>query len=116
MTDVRPLETVIADWRGDAAVLRARGHASEAKLIEDFADQVWAAAEDYLRFLPEADARLRSNRSKEWLRSQFPQWEAMGHAKKVNGRRYYRTLIVPQRANLSAAREEGKRIGMKRSA
>lgn len=32
MTDVRPLETVIADWRGDAAVLRARGHAQEARL------------------------------------------------------------------------------------
>jgi len=112
---MKSLEQTIADWRGDAQVLRARGHASEAKLVEDFADEVSLAAEDYLRFLPESDAQLRSSRSKDWLRSQFPQWEQNGNAKKINGRRYYRMLVVPQRANVSAAREEGKRVGMKRA-
>lgn len=111
----KDLEQVIADWRGDAQVLRSRGHAHDAKLLEDCADQVTSSAEDYLRFLSEADAELRSNVSKAWLRGRFPQWEAMGHARKVNGRRYYRMLIVPQRPNLSAAREEGKREGMKRA-
>jgi hypothetical protein len=113
---MKDLQQVITDWRGDAAVLKSRGHMSEAKLLETCADEAAAAAEDYLRFLSEPDAQLRSSRSKDWLRSQFPQWEQNGNAKKISGRRYYRMLVVPQRANLSAAREEGRRVGMKRSA
>lgn len=113
---MKSLQQVITDWRGDASVLRSRGHTSEAKLLETCAEEVASSAEEFLRFLPETDAQLRSNRSKDWLRSQFPQWEAMGHAEKRNGRRYYRMLIIPQRANVSAAREEGRRIGLKRTA
>lgn len=111
----KPLEQVIADWRGDAQVLRSRGHAHDAKLIEDFADQVAISAEDYLKFLFEDDASLMSAKSQDWFRSRFVQWEAEGHARKINGRRYYRLMMIPKRANLSAAREEGKRVGMRRA-
>lgn len=115
MAAERDLEQVIADWRGDAQVLRSRGHAHDAKLLEDCADQVVRSAEDYLKFLTESDAMLRSNRARDWFRSRYPEWEAAGHARKQSGVRYYRTIMVPQRANLSAAREEGKRVGMKRA-
>lgn len=109
------LEQVLADERGQAQVLRHNGHAHDADLIERVCDRVSSAAEDYLRFLEESDAQLRSNRSTDWLRSQFPKWEQQGNAKKVAGRRYYRMLVIPQRVNLSAAREEGKAVGMKRA-
>lgn len=111
----KDLEQVVADWRGDAQVLRSRGHAHDAKLIEDFADQVTSAAEDYLRFLEESDAMLRSAKSEGWFRARYAEWESQGHARKVNGRRQYRMLMVPQRANLAAAREEGLRVGMRRA-
>ncbi len=34
MTDTRTLEQLLADWRGDAAVLRRQGHARDAELID----------------------------------------------------------------------------------
>lgn len=109
------LEQVLADERGQAQVLRHNGHPREAEIIERVCDRVGSAAEDYLRFLSEDDASLMSARAQGWFKARFPQWEALGHARKVNGRRYYRMLIIPKRANVSAAREEGKRVGMRKA-
>jgi hypothetical protein len=103
------LEQVLADERGQAQVLRHNGHGHDADLIERVCDRVSAAAEEYLRFLSEPDARLRTNRSQEYLRARFAEWEAQGHAYKKGTIRYYRMLVLPPRANLSAAREEGRR-------
>ena len=105
------LEDVLADERGAAQVLRANGHAHDAELIERVCDRVSEAAEDYLRWLSEADARLRSGRSVAWLRSRFPEWERAGHAKMLRGARRYRALVIPERAHLSDAREAGRRAG-----
>lgn len=103
------LEQVLADERGDAAVLRRNGHDREAELIERVCERVSRAAEEYLRFMSEPDARLRTNRSVEYLRNRFAEWESQGHAYKKGTTRYYRMLVLPPRANLSAAREEGRR-------
>ena len=102
------LEQVLADARGDAQVLRRRGHGRDAELIEALCDQVAGAAEDYLRWISEEDAMLRSARSTEWLRGQFPEWERAGHARRVNGKRQYRQVIVPMRANVTAAAAAGR--------
>jgi hypothetical protein len=103
------LEQVLADERGQAQVLRHNGHAHDADLIERVCDRVSRSAEEYLRFLSEPDARLRTNRSVEYLRNRFSEWESQGHAYKKGTTRYYRMLVLPPRANLSAAREEGRR-------
>lgn len=108
-TGIRTLEQVLADWRSDARVLGSRGHRHDEKIILDICEDVAAAAEEYLRFIPEPDARLRTNRSQEFLRARFAEWEAQGHAYKKGNVRYYRMLVLPPRANLSAAREEGRR-------
>lgn len=105
------LEEVLADERGQAAVLRHNGHGNHADSIERVCARVSSAAEEYLRFLSEPDARLRTNKSVEWLRSRFPEWMEQGHAKKIGNVRYYRMVVLPPRANLSAAREEGRRAG-----
>lgn len=107
----KTLEEVLGDWREQAQVLGARGHGQEAKAIHDLVDEVTAAAEDYLKFLTEKDAILRSAKSQQWLRCRFAEWEREGHATKVKGVRYYRQIVLPQRANVSAAFEEGKRAG-----
>lgn len=109
------LEQVLADERGDAAVLRARGHAHDAELIESVCNKVAAAARDYLTMLPEADARLWSGKSTEWLRARFPEWAALGHAELRGRVRYYRAIVLPRRARVVAAREAG-RAGARRKA
>lgn len=104
----RSLEQVLADSREDAEVLRRRGHVHDAELMTKICDEIAAAAEDYLMWVSEEDAMLRSNRSREWLRSQFPEWERLGHARREGRRRRYRLLVVPVRANLTAAAAAGR--------
>ncbi|NUO65777.1 MAG: hypothetical protein HOQ34_19620 [Gemmatimonadaceae bacterium] len=103
------LEEVLADERGRAQVLRAAGHTREADNLDRLLDRVRASAVDYLDWLSEAEARLRSGKSVEWLRARFAGWAAAGHARLDGRRRLYRQLIVPKRANESAAREAGRR-------
>ena len=107
--DPRVLEQVLADWRGDAQVLRRRGDARLAQQLERCANEAAAAAEDYIRWLTEDDACLRSGWSLRRLSSHFPAWERQGHARRDGRRRLYRMLIVPQRANTPAALEAGRR-------
>jgi len=107
----KTLEQVLADWRGDAQVLRARGHEHDAEVIEEFADQVREAAHEYLTWLNESEARLRSGRSTAWLRARFANWERQGHAKREGRERRYRMVVIPRRANIDVAYREGKRAG-----
>jgi hypothetical protein len=110
------LEEVLADWRGDAAVARRLGHLQQAEQLERMADQVAAAAEDYLTFLNEPDARLVSGKTLEWLRGRFPEWLDRGLARYNGKKREYRQLALPRRANVPAARAAGRRAAQERSA
>lgn len=106
----RTLEQVLADLRGDAAVLRRNGHVHDAELLERTCDQVAEAAHEYVTHLSEGEAMLRSSHSREWLRSRFPEWEAQGNAwRDPRGVRTYRMLVVPRRANTERAFEAGRR-------
>jgi hypothetical protein len=91
------LEDVLADERAQAAVLRRNGYAHDAELIERVCDRVERAAEDYVTWLSEPNAQLRSGRSTAFLRGRFAEWEAAGHARKRNGRREYRQILIDQR-------------------
>lgn len=116
MTDTPSLEQVLADHRGDAQVLRRKGHGRDADLVERICDDVARAAEEYLRWISEEDAQLRCGWSRERLRGHFTEWERQGHARKDGRRRWYRMLIVPQRANTLAAREAGRRAARRPAA
>lgn len=106
------LSQVLADALGDAAVLRRSGHVPQADTIERLVAEVRRAAEDFLTFVAERDAKLASGRSVEWLRCKFREWEPQGHAKMIDGVRYYRLIILPRRANLVEARQAGRRGGV----
>src|SRR5207247_7579639 len=108
----RRLEQLLAAWGGDAQVLRRRRHDSEAEQMERSAEAVTRAAEDYLRWLAEDEALLRSGRSRGWLRSQFPEWERAGHTRREGRKRWYRMLVVPQPANPLAARAAGRQAAL----
>ena len=104
------LTQILADARGEAAVLRRAGHPAQADSIEKLCDQVSDATEEYRTFLSESDAILQSAKAKAWFRSRFPEWEREGNARRIaRGEREYRQIIVPRRANVSAAREAGAR-------
>ena len=103
------LEQVIADEREAAAILRGKGHPHDATLLEGLLDRVSAAAEDYITWLSEDDARLRSGHTVYWLRARFGGWESQGHARWNGRKREYMMLIIPQRTHPSAAREQGRR-------
>jgi hypothetical protein len=105
------LETVLADAREDAQALRRHGHKHDAELIEALCDKVQAAAYEYLNWLTEGEAKLRSGHSSEYLRARFPQWLEQGLARWDGKKRQYRAVVVPQRGNREAAREAGRRAG-----
>jgi hypothetical protein len=106
------LDQAIANEREDLQVLRKNGLQREAEIIERVLARVARAAEPFIDWLSETNAALRSDRSLEWLRKQFPALEAQGLARwnpaKPTERQYLR-CAVPQRANTSAAREAGAR-------
>jgi hypothetical protein len=105
------LEQVLADAREDAAALRRHGHKHDAELIEALCDKVADAAFEYLNWLTEGEAKLRSGHSAEYLRARFPQWLEQGLARWDGKKRQYRAVCVPQRGNREAAREAGRRAG-----
>ena len=74
--------------------------------------RISTSADPFTDWLSEGEAKLRSNRSTDWLRGQFPQWYEQGLARwnpsKPKARQFLRA-VVPMRANLSAARDAGMR-------
>jgi hypothetical protein len=100
---------VLGDERGQAAVLRANGHDHDAKIIERICDRFAEAAHEYLNFMSEPEAMLRTGKSERQLRRLYAELEPRGHAKRIGSTRYYREVMLEPRANLSAAREAGRR-------
>lgn len=105
----RDLAEVLADWRGDAAVLRRRGNATAAEMLEKCAAEAATAAEDWLLWLTEGEARLRSGYSVAWLRARYEGWRREGHARQTGRHtRVYRACVIPRRANVATAAERGR--------
>lgn len=102
------LAQVLADARDEANLLDRRGYTQHAASLHDLITRVEAAAEDYLRFVPESEARLRGAKL-AFLRRNFATWEQDGHAKKEHGTRYYRAIMLPRVTPTSIAREAGLR-------
>jgi len=97
------LEDVLAELREDAEVLRRNGHTAQAISIEHACTRVAVAMRDYLDWLTEDEAMLKSGYTLGKLRKRFPEWAALTPAMarlKGEGRRakrLYRRCIVPQR-------------------
>jgi hypothetical protein len=105
----RTLDETLATWAEDARVLERNGHRHDAQLIDRVLDSVREAARDYLTWLSESEAMLRSGRKVDFFRARFPEWASEGMAELRGRQRYYRQVIVPQRAHASAAYLAGLR-------
>jgi hypothetical protein len=104
---VTDLGAVLDAYRAKADVLDSVGHDREASLVRQIVAEVERSAEDWLTWLPEGDAMLRSGRARPWLRARFPQWERDGHARMRGRERQYRLCVVPSRTDASSAAADG---------
>jgi hypothetical protein len=103
------LSTVLADAFAEARTLEQNRAAFSVDRVREILGGVAAAAEDYLKFISEDDARLQSGKSVAWLRARFNEWAELGHAEVRGRRRYYRAIVIPRRPDLEAARDAGRR-------
>jgi len=106
---MKPLEQVLADWSERVSAARFLKHEREAELLDQLVAEVRESAHEYITWISEAEAALRSGHQTPWFRHRFAEWERAGHARRGKSGREYRMLIVPRRANLAAAREAGRR-------
>ena len=107
MTD---LSQVLADLRGEAAVLRRSGNGGQADYLEAMCDRVAESAEDYLRKLSITDARLKSGLAISTLKRRFRDLRDCGLAGiNEKGDMWFRACGIPQRAGIAEARERGRR-------
>ena len=104
----KDLEQVLADARGELPILARRNASWSVKDIGEFIDAVAEAAEEWLRWLSESDAAIRSGYSEVWLRGRFEQLRRDGHARMVGKHRQYRACAIPRRANVEAAANRGR--------
>lgn len=103
------LSQVLADWRGDAAVLRRRGDARAAELLEKCASEMAAVADEYTSWLTESQAGLRSGKRPGQVRRLALQYLHTPHVR-PEGRAYLlRACIVPRRQHLEMIREDAAR-------
>jgi hypothetical protein len=104
-----PLERVLADFREDAAVLRRRGHASQADTIESVCNAVRDAAIDFVTWISEGEAMMRSGRGADYFRSRRQLWSEDGLAEQRGRTWYYRRCVVERRKLASITRAEARR-------
>lgn len=104
------LAQVIADARGEAAVLRANRASFSVERVEQICERVAEAAGDYMRWLSESDAMIKSGLSGRTLRRRFPELLECGLARyDAEGEREYRACAIPPRASIGEQRDRGRR-------
>lgn len=104
------LSQVLADVRGEAAVLRRSGNGGQADYIEALCHRFAVAAEDYLRKLTLADARLKSGLHERTLKRRHRELMDCGLAGFDDRREmWFRACAIPPRAGLVQQRERGRR-------
>jgi hypothetical protein len=103
-TETPELVQVVTDWRGEAAVLRRRGDARAATLLEQCADEVSAVSDEYTLWLSEDAAARRSGWTLTKVRRHALAFLHTPHV--VMEKRVYRlrACIVPRRAHLEMIR------------
>jgi hypothetical protein len=110
MSDRTPLDLsqVLADAREEATVLDANRATFSVARVREILKAVEVASEEWLTWLSETDAAIRSGYSVDWLRARFPGWERDGHARLQSRARQYRAVVIPRRANTAAAAARGR--------
>lgn len=106
------LVQVLADARGDLAVLRKHGASVPIEKVADLIEGVAEAAYPFVTFISETEAVVRSDHRAPWFRQRFGDWERQGYAR-LNPRRpkerQYLLAVVPLRHDVEAVRADARR-------
>jgi hypothetical protein len=98
------LAQVVADWRGEAAVLRRRGDSRAATLLEQCASEVAAVSDDFTTWLSEEAAARRSGWTLTKVRRHALAFLHTPHVQQEKRAYRLRACIVPRRAHLEMIR------------
>lgn len=100
---------ILADWRGEAAVLRRRGDERTARVLEQCAEEAGAAVDEFTVWLSEDDAARRSGWTLTKIRRHALAFVGTPHVQ-VERRAYrLRACIVPRRQHVEMVREAARR-------
>ena len=103
------IETVLRETEVEVAVLRKNGHHQQAESVERLARAVRESLADYLEWLPEGAAMLRSGRGPDYFRPRRTLWAEDGLAEQRGRVWYYRRACIERRKPLSITRAEARR-------
>lgn len=100
------LNQVLADAREKSAVLGHTGSSTvSSQFLDDLLEQIRDAAEDYLTWLSEDKAYLKSGLSYRTLRRRFRELLDCGLARySAQGHREYRSCAIPPRPDVASAK------------
>lgn len=92
------LAAILGTMDEDAAVFERNGDVARAQALRARAAEIRAAAADYITWLSEDEAMLRSGDSRTRVKSLALKYVKAGHARIVGRRFQLRACIVPRRA------------------
>lgn len=91
------LAAILGTMDEDAAAYARNGDTAKAEAIRARANEIRQAARDFITWLTEDEAMLRSGESRQRVKSLALRYVAAGHAKIVGRRFHLRACIVPRR-------------------
>ncbi len=92
------LAAILGTMDEDAAVYERNGDTGRAAALRERAAEIRQAARDFITWLSEDEAMLRSGESRTRVKSLALRYVAAGHARVVGRRFQLRACIVPRRA------------------
>lgn len=106
---MKAIEVVLGDFREEAAVLRLNGHTAQAATLERVLDAVRESARDFVEWISEGEAKLRSGRGDDFFRARRAVWAEDGLAQQRGRTWYYRRCVIERRKLTSVTRAEARR-------
>lgn len=106
------LEQILADTREEAAILEQNHAAFSVARLRTLLDDITDAASEFLTWVSEKEAMIRSGHKEPWFRKRFPEWHRQGHARfnaKRPRERQYRLLVVPLDHDMESVRADARR-------
>lgn len=106
------LAHILAKRLDEAEVLERHGGAFSVQQIREFIAEIQTAGPEFITWLSEKEAMIRSGWSKPRLMTQFAQWEEQGYARKNPERpkeRQYLAVVVPVRQDASDVEDDAAR-------
>lgn len=106
--EAKDLGQVLIDRREEVAMLARAGASVQSDYLDALLDEIKAAAKEYVTWLCESDAMLKSGLSERTLRRRFREMLDCGTARWGKTGREFLACCIPYRPDVDAARARGR--------